>query len=316
MKIFNVLKPGLFTTVQDLGRFGCLRYGIPISGAMDTVSLIMANVLVGNSPCDACLETTLLGPELQALTRTQIAVTGGTTSLTINDDEVPMWQTIEVQEGDLVSFGKMESGCRGYLAVRGGIDTPSFLGSRSTYVRGKFGGINGRQLKTGDAIKGSNVPLLTAGLLMPEELRPQFAEHYTTHVILGPQKDMFTEKGLETFLSCRYMVTLEADRMGYRLEGPMISHKVKAEIVSDALLAGGIQVPRSGQPIIIMRDAQTTGGYPKIAVAITPDICLLGQAKPGDTIEFEEVQLQEAHEKTRKYHNFLNNLKDVLVSVQ
>jgi antagonist of KipI len=140
MKVFNVLKPGLFTTVQDVGRYGYLKYGVPISGAMDTFSLVTANLLVGNNLNDACLEITLTGPELQALARTQIAITGGDISPKINGQDVPMWQTLEVREGDIISFGRMESGCRAYLAVRGGINTPIILGSRSTYVRGGFGG--------------------------------------------------------------------------------------------------------------------------------------------------------------------------------
>ena len=312
MKVFNVLKPGLFTTVQDLGRYGYLKYGIPISGAMDTFSLVAANVLVANNSNDACLETTLFGPELQALTRTQIAITGGVASPKINGQRVPMWQTLEVQEGAAVSFGKMESGCRAYLSIRGGVDTPPVLGSRSTYVRGGFGGINGRQLKTEDIIEGFDVSLLKVGYSMPEELVPQFTGQFKARVILGPQADMFTERGITTFLSSQCRVTLEADRMGYRLEGPMIEHKAKADIISDALLPGAVQIPRNGKPIMIMRDAQTTGGYPKIAVIITPDVSTLGQAKPNDIIEFSKITIQQAHEKISKYYKFLNILSEML----
>jgi len=314
MKVFQVLKPGLFTTVQDLGRYGYLKYGVPISGAMDTVSLVAANFLVANNPIDACLEITLIGPELQALTKTQIAITGGVISTKVNGQSVPMWQTLEVQEGDVVAFGKMESGCRTYLSIRGGINTPLVLGSRSTYVRGGFGGVNGRQLKTGDIIEGFDVPSFKVEYSMPEELVPQFTDHFKVHVILGPQADMFTEKGIETFLSSKYTITLEADRMGYRLEGPIVEHKGKADIVSDALLPGAVQVPGNRKPIIIMRDAQTTGGYPKIAHVITPDISLLGQAKPNDAIEFSSITTYQAHEKLREYYKLLNTLRRMLVS--
>ncbi len=313
MKVLHVLKPGFFTTVQDLGRNGYLGYGVPISGAMDTFSLVTANLLVTNKPNDAVLEITLIGPELQALTKTQIAITGGAMSPKINGQNVPMWQTLNVQEGDVISFGKMESGCRAYLSIKGGINTPLVFGSRSTYVRGGFGGINGRQLKTDDEIEAFDTTLLKVKYEMPEELVPQFTNHFKAHVILGPQADMFTEKGMNTFLSSQYKVTLEADRMGYRLEGPLIEHKAKADIVSDALLPGAIQVPKNGKPIIIMQDAQTTGGYPKIAVVITPDVSLLGQAKPNDVIEFSKITLREAREKLCDYYRLLNNLSGMLV---
>jgi len=314
MKAFYVLKPGLFTTVQDKGRYGYLKYGVPVSGAMDTYSLVAANLLVENHPNDACLELTLIGPELRVLTKTQIAVSGAAISVTINGESVPLWQMLNVQEGDVVSFGKMENGCRAYLSIRGGINTPHVLGSRSTYVRGGFGGTSGRQLQIGDIIEGFEVPPLKFERSMPEKLVPQFAGHFKVHAILGPQANIFTEKGINTFLSNLYKVTPEADRMGYRLEGPAIEHKTKADIVSDALLPGAVQVPKNGKPILIMRDAQTTGGYPKIAVVITPDISLLGQARPDDTIEFAKITVNQAYEKTLAYYGLLNNLSSMLIN--
>jgi biotin-dependent carboxylase-like uncharacterized protein len=313
MNVFHVLKPGLFTTVQDLGRYGYLKYGIPISGAMDAFSLAAANVLVANNSNDACLETTLFGPELQALTRKQIAITGGDASPKINGQNVPPWQTLEVQEGDVISLEKVEKGCRAYLSVRGGINAPLVLGSRATYARGEFGGINGRQLKTGDIIEGFDTSPLKVGYSMPEDLVPQFTGQFKAHVILGPQANMFTERGISTFLSSSYKVTWEADRMGYRLEGSRIEHKAKADIISDALLPGAIQVPKNGKPIIIMRDAQTTGGYPKIAVAIIPDVSTLGQAKPNDIIEFSKITMSQAREKLLEYYKLLNNLSRMLL---
>jgi antagonist of KipI len=313
MKVFSVLKPGLFTTVQDLGRYGYLKYGIPISGAMDTFSLVVANVLVANNSNDACLEITLFGPELQALAKTQIAITGGDVSPKINGQNVPAWQTLEVKKGDVISLGKVEGGCRAYLSVRGGINTPLVLGSRATYVRGGFGGINGRQLKTGDVIEGFDAPPFNAEYSMPADLVPQFTDQFKVHVILGPQADMFTEKGINTFLSSPYKVTSEADRMGYRLEGLTIEHKAKADIVSDALLPGAIQVPKNGKPITIMRDAQTTGGYPKIAVTIIPDVSLLGQAKPNDIIEFSKITMSEARVRLFEYYKLLSNLSGMLL---
>lgn len=312
MKILNVQKPGLFTTVQDQGRYGYLRFGVSISGAMDKVSLVAANLLVGNDANGACLETTLTGPELQALKRTQIAITGGDCSPKINDQSASMWRTLAVQKGDIISFGKMQSGCRAYISIRGGIDVPLILGSRSTYVRGKLGGVEGRPLRIGDSIDVFDVPPLRVEYEMPEETLRQFPSDFRVSVLLGPQADMFTEKGVETFLSCQYKVTLEADRMGYRLEGPVIDHKGKADIVSDGLLPGAIQVPKSGKPILIMQDAQTTGGYPKIAAASTPDISALGQAKPNDTIQFSKITIHQAHGKMREYNQMLNTLNEKL----
>lgn len=313
MNVFQVLKPGFFTTVQDLGRYGYLKYGVPISGAMDSFSLIAANLLVGNSPNDACLEITLIGPELQALADTQIAVTGGRISVKINGEEASMWQTLTIRRGDIISLGKVENGCRSYLSIRGGINTPIILGSRSTYFRGRFGGIEGRQLRTGDIIEAFSAPPLPTVLRMPGKLIPHFEGVFTVHVVLGPQADMFTEKGIETFLSNPYMVTIESDRMGYRLEGPEIEHKGKADIVSDALLPGAVQVPRNGKPIIIMRDAQTTGGYSKIAAVITPDLDRLGQAKPNDIVRFSEITLEEAHRKLIEYRRMLAGLAQELI---
>jgi antagonist of KipI len=312
MKVFRVINAGLFTTVQDLGRYGYLRYGVPISGAMDAFSLTAANLLVANNENDACLETTLVGPKLQALTTTQIAITGGNCSPTVNGHHVAMWQTLTLQEGDVVSFGRMESGCRAYLSIRGGINVPLLLGSRSTYVRGGFGGLKGRQLKTGDAIEASDASLLTVEYSLPTKHMPQFTNQLKAHVVLGPQDNMFTEKGLSTFLSNPYKITLEADRMGYRLEGPEIEHVSKADIVSDAILPGAVQVPRNEKPIVIMRDAQTTGGYPKIAVIATADLDLLGQAKPGDVVEFSKVTAKEAQERTREYYKLLKTLRGLL----
>lgn len=313
MRSLKVVKPGLFTTVQDLGRSGYLKFGVPACGAMDHFSLIAANCLVGNGSGAACLETTLIGPELRALRETQIAITGGNGDPKINDESVSMWHTLAIQENDLISFGKMHSGCRAYLAVRGGIDVPSVLGSKSTYVRGGFGGLEGRQLKTGDFIEGFNVSPLADEYLMPRELIPRFKNHVVAHVILGPQADMFTDEGIATFLSNQYVVTYESDRMGYRLEGPLIMHKEKADIVSDALLPGAVQVPKSGKPIMVMRDAQTAGGYAKIAVAITSDVSMLGQAKPNDTLEFCETTLEKAHERTQEYNRLMNNLSQMLI---
>jgi len=302
MKLFRVVKPGFFTTVQDLGRHGFLRYGVPLSGAMDEFSLRLANMLVQNNPKDACFEITLNGPELEALGDTDIAITGGDISPKVNGQEVDMWKTLKISEGDIISFGKVRSGCRAYLSVRGGVNVPSVLGSRSTYVRCEIGGIQGRQLKAGDFIEGfDSAKPLDFKLSLPEVFIPEFTDEAHVEVVLGPQLWCFTEKGVETFLSNAYTVSLEADRMGYRLEGPTIEHKAYGDMISDAILPGAVQVPPNGRPIVTMQDAQTTGGYAKIAAVVTSDLYVLGQAEPRDRVFFHSVSLQKAHSRYLEY---------------
>jgi len=314
MELFRVTKPGFFTSVQDLGRHGFLKYGVPISGAMDKFSLQLANMLVGNDLGEACLEITMLGPELEALRDTQIAVSGGDISVQINGQDAKMWQTLRVKSGDVVSFGKVTTGCRAYLAVRGGINVPIVLGSRSTYIRCEMGGIEGRQLKASDEIEGfDTVRPLGFCLSVPREFIPDFGAEVHVRVVLGPQLERFTEKGVETFLSNPYTVTIEADRMGYRLEGPIIECGERVDMISDAILPGSIQVPPSGKPIITMQDAQTTGGYPKIAAAISPDLHILGQLKPDDRALFEETTLPDAHRKLREYNNKIRIVESELI---
>lgn len=307
MKLFRVIKPGFFTTVQDLGRRDFQRYGVPVSGAMDAFSMIAANLLVLNQSGDACLEITLLGPELEVLNDTQIAITGADLSPALNGQRVPIWRTLNVSKGDIISFGENRAGCRAYLTMAGGINVPVVLESKSTFVRGGFGGFEGRSLKTGDVIRASEPPSsFKVELSMPEEFIPHYQNKLTVNVVLGPQADVFTDKGLETFLSSTYTVTTKADRMGYRLEGPVIEHKVSPSIISDALPPGAVQVPGDGLPIIMMVDAQTTGGYAKIAVVTTPDLSRLGQLKPNDTVRFSGISLSQARLRLLEYQRALS----------
>ncbi len=313
MKLCRVVKPGLLTTVQDWGRFGFQKYGVPVSGAMDTYAFVAANLLVGNKSSDACLEIALLGPELKFLSDVQIAIAGAELSPTLNGDTVACWKTLRICEGDVLSFGSPRSGCRAYLAARGGIDVPVVLGSRSTYVRGCFGGFHGRQLKAGDVVEVCKPKkLLDSGFSMPHEFIPRYGRESTVEVVLGPQSDCFTNNGVETFLSSVCTVTDESDRMGYRLDGPEVEQRSAINIVSEAIPVGAVQVPESGKPIIVMRDAQTTGGYPKIAVITTPDVSHLGQAKPNDEIRFSKISPSKAREKLLEYMKALNQLRSKL----
>jgi len=203
-----------------------------------------------------------------------------------------------VKNGDIIFFGKVKTGCRAYLAVRGGIDAPLVLGSRSTYARGEIGGIQGRQLRAEDHIEGFDTSQPIDQILsMPEEFIPDFRSDIDVDVLLGPQQESFTQEGIETFLSHSYNATIESDRMGYRLNGPIIQRSEQVDTISDAILPGSIQVPTNGQPIVTMRDAQTTGGYPKIAAVVSSDMHVLGQAKPGDRISFHETTLTRARRR-------------------
>lgn len=317
MAEIKVIKPGVYTTIQDLGRYGFQKSGMPVAGAMDAFSLKVANMLVGNGDNEACFEITLLGPELRFDSDSHIAVTGADLSPMINGKDIYMWSKVKVSKGDILSFGKIKSGCRSYIAVGGGIDVPAVMGSKSTYVRGKIGGYEGRLLKEGDEIR-TGIPNAKGPevIKLPAELIPVYENGITARVVLGPQDDFFTKEGMNTFLSSEYRVTNEVDRMGYRLEGPKITHKDGADIVSDGITMGSIQVPGHGSPIVMMADRQTTGGYTKIATVITPDIDCIGQLKPGDKVRFKFVSLEEAHSIYRDYIKKIEMVRDFILKTQ
>jgi len=308
MAEIKVNKPGFLTTIQDMGRVGYQQFGMPVAGAMDPFSLQIANALVGNDPGEGVLEITMMGPELEFSGEALIAITGADLSPVVNERPVPMWQSFMVKTGDVLTFRGLKKGCRSYLAAAGGFQVPLIMGSKSTYLKGNLGGFEGRALKAGDILKinSGDIKLKAlSGAYLPEKLRPIYGNSYTVRVILGPQDDYFTQEGIKTFLNSDYKVTNEADRMGLRLEGPKIEHKEGADIISDGIALGSIQVPGHGSPIVMMADHQTTGGYTKIATVITPDIGLMAQAKPGDTIRFVPVEIEEAHEILKEYYKVL-----------
>ena len=300
----EVLEEGMLTTVQDLGRYGYQRYGVPVAGAMDSFALRAANALAGNSLGEAALEITIAGPTLRATESCLIAVTGADLSLRVNNWPLPPWMSIFVRRGWLIEFGERKIGCRAYLAVAGGIDVPPILGSKSTYLRGGFGGFEGRALRQGDIISTGPVsfhlPSL-AGKAFPPDCIPKYSDTPEVHVVLGPQDDYFTEEGIATLLSSEYRVSPTSDRMGYRLQGPEIAHKGRADIISDGIALGSMQVPADRQPIVMVADRQTTGGYPKIATVISADIPLLAQCVPGaSTVTFKAITVQEAQARYRE----------------
>jgi antagonist of KipI len=291
-----VVEPGLLTTVQDLGRYGWQRVGIPPSGPMDRTAFVVANRLVGNPDGATALECTLNGPQLEVREDTLVAVTGAEMGFSVNGREAPAWSAVRVRAGDVVGFRMASAGCRAYLAVAGGLDVPPALGARATYLRGRLGGLGGRALQKGDALPlGPAAAGAREGRTVPPARRPAYPAEVECRVILGPQADRFTPEGLAAFLAGPYEVTPQADRMGYRLKGPVIAHARGHDIVSDGIPLGGIQVPGEGQPIVLLVDRQTTGGYTKIATVIGVDIGRIGQTRPGQRVRFRQVGLEEAH---------------------
>lgn len=293
-----VVEPGLLTTVQDLGRPGYQRVGIPPSGPLDRAAFIAANRLVGNPDGAAGLECTLKGPRLEVRRACVVAVTGADMGVTVNGQAAPGWTALLLQSGDVVAFRMATAGCRAYLAVAGGLDTPPALGSRATYLRGRLGGLEGRALQKGDALPlGAPATALDrlAGRSVPPSRRPAYPDEVECRVVLGPQDDRFTPDGIAAFLGGPYTVTPQADRMGYRLSGPPITHARGHDIVSDGIPLGGIQVPGEGQPIALLVDRQTTGGYTKIATIVSTDVGRLGQTRPGQRVRFIRVTLARAH---------------------
>jgi len=298
MEGFKVVNSGIFDTIQDLVRFGFQQYGMPASGAMDSCALRIGNRLLGNKENEAGIEISTPGLSLEVLNQTVIAITGANFNPTINSYPVPIWEALEVKKGDIISFDQIKNGCRSYLLVAGGIDVPIILGSKSTYVRGKIGGLKGRPLKKADIINvdKTNQELQNIiGREMPANNLPEYHEESEIRVILGPQDDHFTKDGLHTFLNSFYEITVDSDRMGYRLKGPKIKSKNGSDIITDGIPLGSIQVPQDGMPIIMLADRQTTGGYAKIATVISVDIDKFAQMKPGNKVKFTQVNLEEAH---------------------
>jgi biotin-dependent carboxylase-like uncharacterized protein len=277
---------------------------------MDSFSARLANLLAGNPENSACLEMTLKGPTLKTINPCNIAITGANLKPTVNGAFIDTWTTRHVKKDDVISFSTAQGGCRGYFAISGGIEVPQVLGSRSTYIRGGFGGYLGRPLRKGDIIRGTLSERTGWVRYVPPEYIPSYTLDATIRVILGPQDDFFTENAVKTFLNSDYEITPESDRMGYRLDGPTIEHSKEPEIVSDGVTAGSIQVPADGMPIVLMRDAQTVGGYPKIAHAISPDLNQLAQLTPGDSIKFKRVEIHEAHELLSEHVKRLEHLKE------
>ena len=293
----TVLNPGLLTTVQDMGRTGYQQFGVSVSGVMDPRATSIANILVGNQEGEAVLECTMLGPQLRFDAANCIAITGGDLGPTLDGKPIPNYCAVSVEAGQVLRFTGPKTGCRAFIAFAGGLDIPVVMGSRSTYMKAKIGGLEGRKLAKDDVI-AFRAPKTQLKNMKDRNLYPEFVPRdvYTVRVVMGPQDDAFTDAGVKTFLSETYTVTPEFDRMGCRLEGAVVEHKESGDIISDGIAFGAIQVPSAGKPIIMLADRQTTGGYTKIANVITADFRIIGQLKAGDKVRFEKVSIAHAQD--------------------
>jgi biotin-dependent carboxylase-like uncharacterized protein len=315
----KVLAPGFHTTVQDLGRIGYQDIGVPVSGALDGVSLRLANALVGNPLAMPGLEILLSGPTLEVdADAVRIALVGPGASLKIgreNPRVIAGGQSITLSRGEVLQVVASQLVACCYLAVEGGIAVPLLLGSASTYVRAALGGYEGRALQSGDV-----VPLAIASASDRGELHlsnpPDPARDQPIRVILGPQLEYFTQEAVAILLGAEFRISPSADRMGMRLDGPPLHHCRGWDIVSDAIATGAIQVPGSGQPIVLLADHQTTGGYPKIATVISADLPVAGRRRPGDALRFTAVTVEEAEELCRQQERSLLQLMAALQPVE
>lgn len=313
--MLTILHSGLLTTLQDLGRMGHERFGVPVSGAMDEFALRAANALVLNEPSACCLEV-LESVELISSAEALVAVCGfGELRLLVNERLKPTWSALYLRTGQTLEIRKPPGGwC--YVAVCGGIDVPLVLGSRSTYLRGGFGGHAGRALQAGDklstlsVVEGPSPATRHLSALAGRTLSPPALSH-TLQVILGPQLGHFSHAALENFLSAEYTVTNESDRMGYRLSGPALTPQ-PADIISEGMPLGAIQVPANGQPLVMLADRPATGGYPKIATLIRADVPLLAQCPPGAKVRFEPTTVEAAQAKYRTLIEKLSNVENAV----
>ncbi len=321
----RVKSPGLLTTVQDTGRFGEYAIGMPPSGAMDVFSYQVGNYLVGNRDGAAGLEITYFGPELEFTEDAVIAVTGAEMPPKINGEEAPTWETLQVREGDVLSFDYLKNGARSYLTVSGGIDAPIFMHSRSTYTLIGLGGLDGRALQEGDELQLGEAGNGDArvGKKVDADNIPRYTKETELRVIIGLASYRLTEESMEEFLNVEWTVTPDADRVGYRYRGgelgfvereqPAGAGSDPANVVDFGYPIGSIQVPGGVEPIVLMNDAVTGGGYATIGTVISADRDRLAQSKTNDKTRFRSVELEEALEAREDRRKRLAEIKDALV---
>lgn len=310
--MFAVENGGLLTTVQDLGRSGYQKYGLAAAGATDRYAHRLANILVCNDEDAATLEITMMGLRLVALETTVIAITGANLNPYLNGKLAPLWTSFIINKGDKLHFKGNHVGCRAYLAVAGGIEVNPILGSRATDLMSHIGGYHGRPLQKGDIIQTGQINNSTVrrfGRRVPSYLIPTYENKTSVRVVLGPQDEAFTDEGINTLFTTTYRVTQDSNQMACRLEGKEINHVAGADISSEGMFPGAIQVPKNGLPIVFQSGRPSVGGYTKIGGVISVDQQKVAQLRPGDYIRFEKTTLEKAHQlycKERKLFNLLN----------
>lgn len=311
----QIIRPGLLTTVQDEGRFGYRRYGVPVGGSMDMFAARAANILVGNSRHDAVLEITMSGPELQVQTNQLVSLCGADLSATVDRQPVPLWRPVLLRAGSVLKFGACRHGLRAYLAFAGGIDVPEVMGSRSTDVKTGFGGFHGRALRAADVLDmgsiqdqvrqwmrfmeeqlGDNKSMVAPAWLLSERERPNYYGKAVVRVMQGQDCAEFSAESLDRFYTEDYLISPQSDRMGYRMQGLRLELDRPLHRLSEAVTFGTVQVPTDGQPIVLMADHQTIGGYPVIAQVAAVDLPILAQARPGSRVSFAEITHEEARD--------------------
>ena len=312
MSTIQVQSPGLFTTVQDLGRRGFGPMGLSPSGAADPLSLRLGNRLVGNPDSAAALEMTLVGGTFLFCDDGIIALTGSDFGASVNDQPLPVWTTAKVSSGQILRMGPTRSGARCYLCVRGGIQVNSFQGSASTHVLSGLGGFEGRALRKGDVINiGPASTSFCAKRISPQSVQ-RLSPRKILRVTSGPQSDWFQESSQQLFYANSYRVTEDSNRMGLRLEGAAIPPHNKGQMITEGVALGAIQIPDGGQPIILFVEQQTTGGYPKIANVISADLPSIGQLRPRDELCFEKVDWETARTLFREQEEVMASKELVL----
>ena len=322
----EMIKTGMLATIQDRGRFGYQKYGVNVNGAMDEGSARVANLLVGNPEDAAVLELTMSGAALRFTEDHLIAICGANMSPMMDQASLPMWQPIIVKKGSILTFASYVSGCRVYVAMAGGIRVPLVLGSSSTNMRGQLGGFNGRSLHSGDMLEVGHVDEASRSARLWKKLQqsigPAFnaklfamapEEQVTIRFIPGPEYELLTADSKQKWLNGTWRIDAQSDRMGYRLHGEMLELEGSKEMISEGTVHGLIQLPANGQPIVLLSDRQTTGGYPRIAFVAAVDIPMFGQLKPGDAIRFVPVTIDEAEHLLLEYEQDMAMLKAAMM---
>ena len=306
--MIEIITPGLLTTVQDFGRVGVMKNGFTQNGVMDRFSMRVANRLCGNCDSAPVLEMTVLGITAKFTQDTVICVSGADFDAKINDKPIKRNKAYKINNGDILSMGAAKSGMRAYLAVAGGIVGEYVFGSASTNLKFTFGGYNGRKLQSGDVLAIGTGAFSLGDIDKWEIPESEYGNDTELRVVLGPQNDMFTDEDIRLFLSQKYEATAQSDRMGIRLSGEPLKSKNGMDIISDGIVFGSVQVPNSGEPIILMADHQTTGGYAKIATVISVDLPRASQLSAGNTVRFKSVTVEEAERLAKKQKRFFDNL--------